>query len=117
MNEEQKFRNRMLMIFQQFDMLDNYTDFNWFANLDIIMLKKMYAICEDIWNYRAQLTFKSKKNIVYNGCAFTIHPNIIQTYHNKRSIQNIGLHVIIGAQNTLLNKSNTTQTSQKYEYF
>lgn len=92
MNEEQKFRNRMLMIFQQFDMLDNYTDFNWFANLDIIMLKKMYAICEDIWNYRAQLTIESKKNIVYGGLAFTHHPSTINNWFDKKAIQNVMLY-------------------------
>ena len=61
MSEKQKFRNKMLIIFQKFNMLDNYTDFKWFEDLNIIQLKKLYAICEDIWNYRAQLTFEKKK--------------------------------------------------------
>ena len=92
MNEEQQFRNKMLMIFQQFDMLDNYTDFNWFANLNIVMLKRMYAICEDIWNYRAQLTIESKKNIVHNGLVFTHLPSTINNWNDKRAIQNILLY-------------------------
>ena len=89
MSDEQKFRNRMLTIFQKINKLDNYTDYNWFSQLDIINLKKMYAICEDIWNYRAQLSLDTKKKIVYNGMAFVIHPNIIQNYVNKRYIQDI----------------------------
>ena len=92
MTNDQKFRNKMLMIFQQFDMLDNYTDFNWFANLDIIMLKRMYAVCEDIWNYRAQLTMESKYRIVKNGLAFTHHPSTINVWGDKRQIQSLLLY-------------------------
>jgi hypothetical protein len=89
MSEKQKFRNKMLIIFQKFNMLDNYTDFKWFEDLNIIQLKKLYAICEDIWNYRAQLTFEKKKKVVANGIVFTILPHIIHKSLNKRYIQNI----------------------------
>lgn len=96
LSSEQKFRDKILTIFQKFNMLDNYTDFKWFENLSIHQLKKMYAVCEDIWNYRAELTIDVKKNIVFNGTIFTIPPYLISNKPNndvsKRYIQDILLN-------------------------
>ena len=97
LSEEQKFRDQILTIFQKFNMLDNYTDFKWFENLNIYQLKKMYAICEDIWNYRAELTNNVKMNIVTNGIIFTIPPYVISNKPNnevsKKYIQNVLLGI------------------------
>ena len=55
-------------------------------------LKKMYAICDDVWNYRAQLTWGSKKNIVCDGVVFKIPPYVVQTYQNKQHIRDLLLN-------------------------
>ena len=49
-------------IFHRIDLLGNYTDVNWFLDLNIYQLKTLYREAEDIWNYRAQhLTPEIKK--------------------------------------------------------
>ena len=52
----------------------------------------MYAICEDVWNYRAQLTWESKKNIVSDGFVFRVAPYVVQTFKNKQYIRDLLLH-------------------------
>jgi hypothetical protein len=89
LNKDQLSRNRALSIFQKINKLDNYSDFNWFYNLSLSKLKKMYAVCEDIWNYRAQLPWTKKTQIVKDGMAFKIIPYVIQQYQSKDIIQNI----------------------------
>jgi len=92
LSEEQVSRNRAVEVFQKINKLDNYSDFNWFYDLSIPDLKKMYAICEDVWNYRAQLTWGSKKNIVHDGVVFRIPPYVVQTYQNKQHIRDLLLN-------------------------
>ena len=51
-----KIRLRTLTIFQKMDELGNYTNIDWFLNLNKLQLIKFMKELEDIWNYRAQLT-------------------------------------------------------------
>lgn len=89
MNDKQKFRNKMLMLFQKFNLLDNYADHKWFEELTIVQLQKLYIIAEDIWNYRAELSNEAKYKIVQNGQAFTIKPYVVKKSFNKRWIQDL----------------------------
>ena len=89
LNEEQISRNKVVEVFQKINKLDNYSDFNWFYDLSLKYLKQMYAICEDIWNYRAQLTWDSKKNIVSDGLVFRTPPFIVQKYTNKELVRDM----------------------------
>ena len=92
LSEEQICRNRAVEVFQKINKLDNYSDFNWFYDLSLVLLKKMYAICEDVWNYRAQLTWGSKKNIVHDGVVFKIAPYVVHMYTNKQQIRDLLLN-------------------------
>ena len=58
-------------------------DTNWFMNLSLNNLKKLYGLCEDIWNYRSQLTEAMKKKIVKNGKLFTIKSDEILEITDK----------------------------------
>ena len=62
-NEKKKIDFKILELFQKIDYLGNYTNTNWFNNLDksslIIFLKELI----DIWNYRAMLSRETKINI------------------------------------------------------
>jgi hypothetical protein len=58
-------------------------DTNWFMDLSLPILKKLYYLCEDIWNYRSQLTPKMKKKIVKNGKIFTIKLNEVSEITDK----------------------------------
>ena len=62
-NEKKLLDFRILELFQNIDSLGNYSNLNWFNNLNkcllIIFFKELY----DIWNYRAMLTYEVKIKI------------------------------------------------------
>lgn len=71
MTKEQSFRAYVLQVFQKINMLGNYVDDNWFLNLDMVQLKKLYISAEDIWNYRTQMPPAEKIKVVKSGMLFT----------------------------------------------
>ena len=54
---------KALSLFQAIDRLGNYTNSNWFLSLNRIELIKFTRELMDIFNYRAQLSMETKKNI------------------------------------------------------
>ena len=76
-------------LFYQINMLDNYTDPDWFRNLNYMQLFTLYHKAEDIWNYRSNMTLESKKKIIKNGIAFNIPSYILKTFKNFIKMQNI----------------------------
>ena len=77
-------------IFHRIDILGNYTDVNWFLDLNLYQLKTLYKEAEDIWNYRAQhLTAEIKRKHIPNNDAFKLKPYKINAMTNKLQIQNI----------------------------
>jgi hypothetical protein len=89
LNPEKMMELRMIDIFHKFDLLDNYTNHNWFKNLHLNQLKQLYRVCEDIWNYRTELTFNDKKKIIHNGIAFNIPIYQINKTKHKINLQKI----------------------------
>ena len=61
--DEKKLELRILSLFQEIDRLGNYSDQSWFTSLNhqqiVLYLRELY----DIWNYRAQLSNETKRNI------------------------------------------------------
>jgi hypothetical protein len=98
MDPEQEFRQYILNIFQKMDMLDNYTDMNWFINLDMYQLKNLYYTMVDTWTYRCQMPLNVRENIVKDGVAFPVKYELIRqfsnTSKNKRRLQYIILDEI-----------------------
>lgn len=82
-------RQHMVDIFQEFDMLGNYTDYRWFEDLNMYFLKKLYKKCEDVWNYRAQIPNHIKRKIVKDGKAFDCNRSYINRMNNKTRLQKI----------------------------
>jgi len=84
---EKEMVHYMVKIFHKFDMLDNYTDYRWFKNLTMFQLKKLYKECEDIWNYRANLSNASKIALVKEGKAFSypVH-KILHLSENEKNL-------------------------------
>ena len=76
-------------VFYQINMLDNYTNPNWFKKLELYQLMELYIRTEDIWNYRSSMDLESKKKIVNNGTVFNIPAHIIKTLKSKIKLQNI----------------------------
>jgi len=58
-----KFCLKVLDVFQKIDALGNYTNMDWFLNLNKFRLIKFTKELLDIWQYRAQLTYDVKRKI------------------------------------------------------
>lgn len=83
---------RCVEIFQKMDKLNVYTKINWFLDLSVNQLKKLYIKIEDIWNYRLGLTKEQKKKYTISGKAFEIRPYEIRYYNHKEELQTILLN-------------------------
>lgn len=62
-NENKKLEFKILEIFQNMDSLGNYTSSSWFNNLNKIELIVFLKELIDIWNYRANLSINTKREI------------------------------------------------------
>lgn len=86
---EEEVNMKIKDVFHKINMLDNYTNPEWFKNLQLHQLIELYVRAEDIWIYRSMMSLESKKNIIHNGVAFTIPVPIIKTYKSKMKLQHI----------------------------
>ena len=55
---------KILTLFQRIDSLGNYTNINWFLDLDKYGLIRFIRELTDIWNYRANLSQEIRREIV-----------------------------------------------------
>lgn len=87
-------KQQLLSVFQNFDSLGFILNIEWFTSLKFEQLKILYRKCEDIWNYRAQLTNEQKLNIVHNGFLFTIPVATINRmkHYKEKELANIILN-------------------------
>lgn len=95
-NKNKKLEIKILTLFQIMDALGNYTSISWFNNLNrfelIIFLKELI----DIWNYRANLSLNTKREICppYGDPFRRLNINIntinsYDTYSIKKNIINV----------------------------
>jgi hypothetical protein len=63
LSNEKTVELRALTLFQNIDALGNYSNSNWFLSLNRNQLIKFIRELMDIWNYRAQLSIETKRNI------------------------------------------------------
>lgn len=88
----QYIREKAIKVFQIMNVeLNNYADVNWFLNLNIHQLRKLYRNAEDIWNYRAQhLTEDIRKKHIPKNDAFQMpvytFTKLININHMRRII-------------------------------
>jgi hypothetical protein len=62
-SNEKAIELRALTLFQNIDALGNYSNSNWFLSLNRNQLIKFIRELMDIWNYRAQLSIETKRDI------------------------------------------------------
>ena len=75
LSPENAMKDKAHHIFQRIDILGNYTDVNWFLELNLYQLKTLYKEAEDIWKYRAQhLNAEIKRKHSPNNDAFKRKP-------------------------------------------
>lgn len=89
LSKEEEVNMKMKDVFHQINMLDNYTNYMWFKNLNIKQLIDFYIKMEDVWNYRLGMTNDAKKSIVKNGVLFNIPIHIIQYQKDIIKMQHI----------------------------
>lgn len=91
LNDTEIIRNKTIELFQHMDSLGHYTNPNWFINLDLRKLLRFIRELHDIWEYRAQLTIETKRNIHYpNGTPFnTFMQNSRDINHLRKTILTI----------------------------
>ncbi len=94
LSKEQEIQHKCVDIFARMDMLDNYTNSQWFMNLDVKKLLDFYDVAKDIWSYRIQMPLENKKKIVQDGIAFTMPRSYLAKLPSKLALQNIVLREI-----------------------
>ena len=62
-NTIHNFENRLITLFHDIDDLGNYTNYNWFKNLNEHQLVRFILEMNDIWSYRANLSEIVKREI------------------------------------------------------
>lgn len=107
LSEQQIFNQKIINIFQKIDAFGYNTSIEWFTQLSIYSLKKMWVHLEDIWSYRSNLNYNQKDNI--------IQKNKSQPF-NKFKYINHNLDKII-LQNYILDDINIFITSGKNPSF
>lgn len=81
LTKEQVYNQLVLSTFQKFENLQFIMDIKWFTSLNLYKLKHLYRVCEDIWNYRAQLTNEQKLKIVHDGKLFTTPVTFVNKFN------------------------------------
>ena len=95
-SSEKAIELRALTLFQNIDALGNYSNPEWFLSLNRNQLIKLVRELCDIWNYRAQLSNETKRNICPpNGDPFrNLSMPYIHTEENMSNVKKIILEVL-----------------------
>lgn len=107
LSDEQLFNQKIINIFQKIDSFGYNTSIDWFRKLSTYSLKKFWANLEDIWNYRSNLNYNQKDNIIQKNKK---QPFLKFKYINK----NINIDIL---QNYILDDINIFITSGKNDSF
>ena len=91
LSKEKEIEHKCVDIFSRIDLLDNYTNSEWFMNLDVKKLLDFYDTAKDIWSYRIQMPLENKKRIIHDGIAFTMPRSYLAKLPSKLALQNIVL--------------------------
>tara|TARA_Y100001958_G_C21241311_1_gene569142 strand:+ start:1438 stop:2448 length:1011 start_codon:yes stop_codon:yes gene_type:complete len=89
-SKEEELKRNIVDIFSEISRTGYYMDIKWFYELTNYGLKHLYKYLEDIWNYRAQLTVDTKKQISPpNGILYSYPVNHIFKINNKYKLRKI----------------------------
>jgi hypothetical protein len=79
---------RIQDLFIEIDLLGNYTQSTWFSNLDMREYIRFHRWLHDIWNFRAQMSDETKRNIcpLYDPFAFQRPPVRYPQYNDTQEI-------------------------------
>jgi len=110
LSHEKALELRCLNLFQTIDSLGNYSDPKWFLSLNRNQILKMLRELNDIWNYRAQLSFEIKRNICPpNGNPFmNLNMYYVQNEPDLINVKKIVLEVLEKLVNNNADKDSKT---------
>ena len=110
LSNEKVLELRCLNLFQTMDSLGNYSDPKWFLSLNRLQIIKLVRELNDIWNYRAQLSFEMKRKICPpNGEPFlNLNMHYIQTETDLNNVKKIVLEVLEKMVNNNADKDSKT---------
>ena len=96
LSNEKAIELRCLNLFQNIDSLGNYSDPKWFLSLNRNQILKFIREIIDIWNYRAQLSFDTKRNICppHGNPFYNLSMYYIQTEPDLINVQKDILEVL-----------------------
>ena len=105
LTREQALKQKTIDIFSQMDQFGYGCNIEWFLNLNIRKLKKLYRNLEDIWNYRLNLTHNIKSRISPpNGLVFNIPIHQVNVLTDRISVQDIILTEVMKFNNAITNE-------------
>jgi hypothetical protein len=91
--QEKPVETRIQELFMEIDQLGNYTQASWFSNLTVHDYMRYYRYLNDIWRYRGQLSYETKRRICSLQDPF---PNMVRTSDliTREEIQSRCLHAM-----------------------
>lgn len=110
LSPRQLYKQHVISVFQNFDNLGFMLNIEWFTKLRFEQLKYLYRKCEDVWNYRAQLSPEQKLGIVHNGNLFALPP---LTIHRMRRDKEKELKNILLTEFNRAVTEGTTEANKK----
>ena len=111
---KKKMEMRIIELFQYINELGNYADSTWFSNLPRHMLVLFIREVYDIWNYRAQLSVETMRDIVPNhGNPFTGMSLHLAQSQGDDFLKNTALRII----EYLIKSGHTTENRSLGAYY
>jgi len=90
-SNEKAIELRALTLFQNIDALGNYSNARWFLSLNRGQIHRFVREIIDVWNYRAQLTMETKRNICppYGNPFIHLNLEYVVTEPNLWNVKNM----------------------------
>jgi hypothetical protein len=102
-NPDIKLQQKCISVFQKMDNLKQYTQCEWFLNLNLTYLKQLYKYMEDMWNYRIGLTHQQRLRYVTDGKLFTENMNNIYRMNDRYKLS----HILLNDFDRLISEGHT----------
>jgi hypothetical protein len=106
---EQKKREDVMKIFSIIDQFGYQTDIEWILSMNINELKKLYRIMEDIWNYRSDLSYTARLEIIPTENVIPLFYLSVEYVYRMNNYNQI-LDIILNVFERLLTESNNLAT-------
>ena len=102
---KQKMRNSIMKVFNMIDNFGYQTNIDWITSMKLNDLRKLYAIMEDIWNYRCNLSMESKLEIIPTEEVYPLFYFSVDYVYTIKNYNNV-LDILLKVFERLLTESN-----------